>query len=328
MTIPLPETMDECPVCREKDIPSRHVEMGRFRVRCHNCGDFELTFDVRQDLASILKKTPMGAQRLSHGIRKMSDGGVICVLDSASAVDQIVENTPLPKPREQADILVLWLGQNTKGFGDTAKRKTTEWTSIIGGWDETNFKKLLAALNEERLVGYSEYGDSQELNLLISGWNRYEELRRGQSHSRKAFMAMQYGNDQIERMYRDCFKPAVKAAGFDLFLLKENPRAGVIDNRMRVDIRTSRFLIADLTGKNAGAYWEAGFAEGLGKPVIYTCEENFFRSREEGKGTHFDANHCTTILWSDGDPNEAAASELTATIRASLPTEAKLEDRR
>ena len=54
------------------------------------------------------------------------------------------------------------------------------------------------------------------------------------------------------------------------------PKAGLIDDRLRVEIRTSRFLIADLTHENAGAYWEAGFAEGLGKPVIYTCEKSKF----------------------------------------------------
>jgi len=34
---------------------------------------------------------------------------------------------------------------------------------------------------------------------------------------------------------------------------------------------------------NPGAYWEAGYAEGLGKPVIYTCEEAKFV-----EASHFD----------------------------------------
>jgi nucleoside 2-deoxyribosyltransferase len=47
-----------------------------------------------------------------------------------------------------------------------------------------------------------------------------------------------------------------------------------IDDQMRVALRTSRFVVADLTRGNRGAYWEAGFAEGLGRPVIYTCRMN------------------------------------------------------
>ena len=66
-------------------------------------------------------------------------------------------------------------------------------------------------------------------------------------------------------------------AGFDLFKSDDEPRAGLIDDQLRVDIQSSDFLIADLTHDNLGAYWEAGYAEGLGKPVIYTCEqENFW----------------------------------------------------
>ena len=37
------------------------------------------------------------------------------------------------------------------------------------------------------------------------------------------------------------------------------------------------FLWPIFTHGDPGAYWEAGFAEGLGKPVIYTCEKDDFR---------------------------------------------------
>ena len=86
----------------------------------------------------------------------------------------------------------------------------------------------------------------------------------------------------------------------DRGLLVQRAKAGSIDERLRVEIRRSRFLIADLTDRNAGAYWEAGFAEGLGKPVIYTCEKSVF---EEEK-THFDTNHMHTVLWDFFEPKK------------------------
>jgi nucleoside 2-deoxyribosyltransferase len=63
----------------------------------------------------------------------------------------------------------------------------------------------------------------------------------------------------------------VAATGFILRRLDDEPKAGLIDDRMRAEIQASRFVIVDLTHMNRGAYWEAGYAEGLGKPVIYTC---------------------------------------------------------
>ena len=82
---------------------------------------------------------------------------------------------------------------------------------------------------------------------------------------------------------------------------------------MRTEIRDSAFVIADLTHDNAGAYWEAGFAEGLGKPVLYICEQRKF---EEFK-THFDTNHSTTIPWDDAEP-ERFRRDLQATLRRTL----------
>ena len=55
----------------------------------------------------------------------------------------------------------------------------------------------------------------------------------------------------------------------------------MIDDRLRVEIQSARFLIADLTHENRGAFWEAGYAEGLGKPVIYTCEESVFNTSSQ-----------------------------------------------
>ncbi|MBW2142727.1 MAG: hypothetical protein JRG97_17045, partial [Deltaproteobacteria bacterium] len=159
--------------------------------------------------------------------------------------------------------------------------------------------------------------------LSFDGWDRHEQLKRGARESRKVFMAMRYDDDNLDKIYRDCFQPAVKDTGFELKRLDERPRAGLIDDRLRVEIRTSRFLIADLTYNNLGAYWEAGFAEGLDKPVIYTCEKTFFDSDEQGP--HFDTNHHLTILWEE-DKLEQAAQELKVTIRATLPAEAKMED--
>jgi hypothetical protein len=113
----------------------------------------------------------------------------------------------------------------------------------------------------------------------------------------------------------------VDRTGFDLRRIIDNPPAGLIDNRLRVEIRKSRFLVCELTSRNPGAYWEAGFAEGLGRPVVYTCERAYF----EDKGTHFDTNHCHTVLWVESNLSEAA-EQLKATIRATLPAEAKLTD--
>ena len=53
-----------------------------------------------------------------------------------------------------------------------------------------------------------------------------------------------------------------------------------------------------------------GYAEGLGKPVIYICEKAKF----DKKKSHFDTSHCTTVPWSIDDPEEFKR-QLVATLR-------------
>lgn len=134
-------------------------------------------------------------------------------------------------------------------------------------------------------------------------------------------MAMKFGDALLDQVLDQVFRPSVKQTGFELFRLDDVPKAGSIDDRLRVEIQSADFLIADLTHDNLGAYWEAGYAEGLGKPVIYTCEKEKFTK----DNTHFDTNHHLTIIWEKTSP-EKAGENLKATIRATLPHLAKQQD--
>jgi nucleoside 2-deoxyribosyltransferase len=135
-------------------------------------------------------------------------------------------------------------------------------------------------------------------------------------------MAMQFGDPHLNVLVDDHCKPAVTSTGFELRVLTDRQAAGLIDDQLWVALRRSRFVIADLTHGNQGAYWEAGFAEGLGRPVIYTCRKKEWE--EDNRKTHFDTSHLVTIIW---DPVNLAdaVKRLAATIRATLPDEATLD---
>ena len=133
-----------------------------------------------------------------------------------------------------------------------------------------------------------------------------------------SFMAMKFGDAVLDTLVDAHLRPAVAMTGFKLKRLDDEPRAGLIDDRLRVEIRACRFLIADLSHANKGAYWEAGYAEGLGKPVIYTCDKTVFEDPKNPDKPHFDTNHHLTIVWDREKPQEAAEN-LKATIRATFP---------
>ncbi len=314
---------EQCLVCDYDLLEPSNKQSGITTYNCPNCGKFVLEKPNPFLLKAQKKENPKAAAILSYSIRKMQIPDRLPGID-ALRIKDILKNTKLPTPAEQADNLILWLGDNTEDPGGEKAISAKKHQAIIGAISHANVEYVLKSLFEEGLLEKVRAKDQVTwAKLSFRGWKRYEELKRSISDSRKAFMAMKFGDPELDSIVDDHFKPAAEKTGYDLYRLTERPRAGLIDDRMRVEIRTSRFLIADLSHGNQGAYWEAGYAEGLGKPVIYTCKKEIFDDSEEKP--HFDANHHLTIIWDPTKPG-VAAEELKATIRATLPDEAKLED--
>jgi hypothetical protein len=318
---------DNCPVCKSDLIPDNGQyppKTGdRQHYECPQCGGYSLSRSIADDLASILKNDNKKIAILSHAICKMQRNQRFPYLDSY-LVELILQNS-LPSLTEQINNLILWLGEKTSP-GKTESLHSSTHRSIIGAMNLEGFVLVVKHLIDTRLIEGNPISNrgiffQVDAALTFDGWNYFDQLNRGAMTSRKAFMAMKFGDAELDWILNQCFKPAVAATGFELYRLDEVPKAGLIDDRLRVEIRTSRFLISDLTHENAGAYWEAGYAEGLGKPVIYTCKKNKFESQK----THFDTNHHLTVIW-DKDQPELAIDQLKAIIRATLPDEAKLTD--
>lgn len=314
--------MSDCPVCNSPlALPEAGTGSDTTGYDCPWCGRFELTRTLVASLPHLKATAPDAEAKLSHFLRRAQERGEPARLRTYTA--EAVLKHPLPRPREQADLLVRWLAQNLPGPGEPEMVGFATHGSIIGAKSPAGFALVLNHLVATGLVAIKvQAGPGEALvALTFDGWEHYERLREGGVVYRKAFMAMKFGDAQLNRVLEDVFKPSVKRAGFDLIKSDDEPTAGLLDNRIRVQIQASDFVIADLTHDNLGAYWEAGYAEGLGKPVIYTCEKARFALAQ----THFDTNHHLTILW-DADAPEAAGIELAATVRATLPHLARLGD--
>jgi hypothetical protein len=313
---------DKCPICGYALASSEGLgsKTGDFKYfNCPCCGKFKASRSLLASLSVLLQNNDENNVHLSHSIQKMQREHHIPYLDSDLA-GKILE-TQLPGLSDQINNIILFVGNNTHP-GEEKYFLVNALQSIMGAKTLEGVDFILGFLANTKNYLYSEnFGIHQALKMSMAGWDYYEQIRRGAVMNRKAFMAMEYGKKELDDVFENCFRPAVKATGYDLFRLDEKPQAGSIDDRLRVEIRTSRFLISDLTYENRGAYWEAGFAEGLGKPVIYTCEKSEFDKRK----THFDTNHHLTIMW-EKDKLENAAINLIATIRATLPDEAVLTD--
>jgi hypothetical protein len=318
----------QCPICEvagssRRQGSSKTDPNPQWNYDCPRCGRF-----VASDALIGGNLVDLSAKQravLSYRLRRQQRAG--------SAPPSILKNDlpqvddPLPSPAEQADNLIVWIGDHQPSPAQQIEISDPEVSSWIGTAITPNYRDegLAWLLRQPQMTTLVENNASlnspNRLLLTFKGWQRYEALKHDQVESRSAFMAMKFGDDELNRVVNDCFKPAVKATDFELRILTDGQPAGLIDDQLRVALRTVRFVIADLTHGSNGAYWEAGFAEGLGRPVIYTCRKEEWGANK----SHFDTSHLNTIIW-DPENLQDAAVRLKATIRATLPAEAKMTD--
>jgi hypothetical protein len=308
-----------CPVCGiagcSKAPPTKDSLWTRF-YNCKRCGGFVLQDELNDGKLKDLSNRQRSI--LSHRLRRMQRSKAPPPEILGSLLPKA--DDPLPSPAEQADSLILWIGDHQDSPAEALNVSLPDVSAYIGAAIAgSNQGSALMWLLQQDPVNHLLEGKRGIVQLTMAGWQRYEALKRAEPESRRAFMAMKFGNTELDGVVNKHFKPAVARAGFEFRDMTDGQPAGLIDDQMRVALRTSRFVIADLTDENNGAYWEAGFAEGLGRPVIYTCRK---KEWDEGKA-HFDTSHLNTIVWDPGNL-EDAATRLTATIRATLPAEAKM----
>lgn len=136
-----------------------------------------------------------------------------------------------------------------------------------------------------------------DCQLLTTGWSRVEEINRKNLNNKKAFVAMKFGSET--ESLREAIKKGIRAAGYEPVIMNEVEHNKQIVPEMLYQIRNSKFVIAELSHHNNGAYYEAGYAFGVGKEVIHICSEKALTD-----DLHFDVKQVNTITYKDDNIEE------------------------
>ena len=327
----------KCPVCLCESSCQKSTSRDLFE--CDICGIYKIDIDKLEgqkgdgsfessqwDLNSLQRAV------LSHSIRTRSDASSRSGSDPLEITSEVLNsfrsNGSLPSPAVQATNIIRFIGDKVSRSGEALGQPPIYFHATIGALDHDAAIRLTEELVERKTLKADPPGTAAgidkatgrplrlltNIDLSLEGWKQYEAEKRGRVAGNYGFLAMQFNKPKLDSFVKEVIKPTVNDMGYELVDMN-NKRAGIIDNIMRTRLRVAKFVIADLTHDNNGAYWEAGYAEGLGKPVIYICEKNKFNKKK----THFDTNHCTTLSWSkDRSNDDDFRQELTATLRQSL----------
>jgi hypothetical protein len=322
--------MKNCPVC---SLPNQDVQNDSSisHVSCLRCGEYKASRELMDDLPKEAASEPLAKTALSEYIRHSRRPPSSSPFKSSDIFVALRQYSKRP-PTYQADQLLLYVADRASDSGTVVSVNPEAVLSEIRAIDlETVANIVKSLVSANLLINSSIYhmaASNQEqiehfgCQLTFDGWKKVEELRFVARSSKIAFMAMKFGDAELDKIVDEHLRPTVRLTGYELEKVSDRPAAGLIDDRMRLLIRSSRFLLADLTHGNQGAYWEAGYAEGLGKPVIYLCKKSIFDNPTTRP--HFDTNHHLTVAWDEKDIG-ASMEMLKATIRVSVP-EAKQDD--
>lgn len=169
-------------------------------------------------------------------------------------------------------------------------------------------KYMLDSIVDSGIIEYS-FGSEEEkavfIRLTPKGYARVDELQKNTSYGKAVLVAMKFGDDTIP--LRDAIRRGITNAGYVAVFIDEVQHNDFITPELLKHIRDSKFVVVDLTHQNNGAYFEEGYAMGLGKPVIQLCKQD--------TKLHFDIAQKNTIMWqSEDDIPDKLCNRIKATI--------------
>ena len=290
-----------CPICGKQGYKLRLRDP---IIKCDNCATqtgsifFGEGEPITQDL---LDKTAI--YLFYHPLQE----GYRCFLGSKDAYEEYKNNMRyvihiLPEqveawyPRtfaQKIDKILLYIYSNTTHLGEALRifkndTKKLFFCNDFGVSNET-MEQIRYIANYLFNEGYLQGNINENLKIDISlgtvftltpkALARVDELQRDISNNKDVFVAMSFHNTED---IREAIRRGILEAGFsDKFIDEIIHNQQIVPYMMRL-IRECRFLIMDITDPNYGAYYEAGYALGLGKEVIITCKKDV-RDRKDFK---------------------------------------------
>ncbi len=330
----------ECPICKSQAEVFREAIHSATFYECPTCGRFQLldnSFPINTNhLAAFLfynrflvseaqeyrYHTTMTKELCDAYKEKHGQYNRPVHMDS-----DIVENWYPKTFSERVDYILLKLNDMIPHVGSQIelskaelfsllfidRQEDAQFSTISPQWREekeceSEASFMLYHLNTENYIEFNTNTDSDayvSISLCPQGYSRIDDLLKRSSNGKTVLCAMKFGDDT--KPLREAIRAGVKDAGYNAIFIDEVPHNELITPELLKYIRDSKFVVVDLTHQNNGAYFEEGYAMGLGKQVIQLCQK-------ETK-LHFDIAQKNTIMW---EKEEDIPLQLSNRIKATI----------
>lgn len=317
----------KCPICDLDAIKCQSTSEEIDIIKCPVCGEFGYGKGNNEpDLSEYdraILKTYCYRYMKSDGIHRPKP-------ITKETKDEIINSINPPRTLiDKINFIIKDFSESTNFFGETIQiprpnghrsyfcRSEEELHNILEFFKKQeyitgNSNSILDVVNTTRDL------PPREIVLTAKGL-KYAETLFNRTNSNQCFAAMWFddstaslyetiqravtGNPKADRNSREF------GANYNIMKIDEKEHINYIPAEIISEIKRSKFLIADLSGYRGGVYYEAGFADGLGIPVILTCNKKWFEKHTDNngilhEGVHFDLKQKNILIWEDDKLDE------------------------
>jgi nucleoside 2-deoxyribosyltransferase len=303
------DEVGRCPIC-VREAQCARVEDG-YWANCALCGEFKITRTLLRTALADRESQEVKdlLPYLSAHTRQANTQGEVVGLNTDNWKDYALLHKDTPVTAKLTKVLELTAARSKPAGTPVLFEKTDP--SLVDATDPSELAYLLDQLDG---MGYLQFAkesvdvDGPVYKVTARGWERLERTSFAGKPG-KCFVTISF-DDSLDEAYERGIKLAVEDdCKMEAVNLKHVLHNEDICDKIIAEIRASQFLVADVTLGSQNVYFEAGFAIGLGRPVIWTCQEDHF------KEVHFDTRQYSHIVrTAPEDLREKLRDKIRATI--------------
>lgn len=311
----------KCPVCGRFELKANESSK---ELNCNHLASYLVYNGFPSDDLSESRYYTVLDKEACDELKTNPDNGRPVHIDG-----QMIENWYPETFSERIDRILLYLDKHTQHMGETLSLNRKELTGVffVDQWEgekgkifplsssitlrsEVNIQNeksyIADYLRQQSLVDTHLYTNGAgRIRIMPNGYVRLDALKGRSVTGKNAFVAMQFG--EATQPLREAIRKGIADAGYNATFIDEVQHNNLITPEILKYIRDSKFVVVDLTHQNNGAYFEEGYAMGIGKPVIQLCQKD--------TKLHFDIAQKNTIMWdTEGDIPHRLTNRIRATI--------------
>ncbi len=258
------------------------------QYHCPVCGKYEMSPFVPEIQAPNHK--------LSAWIREQNERGDPPRFTQEKTIASILAGMPDYRPLEKQLKLLQALERQSKTPGNRVKLNHQKDYPLAFADNPNELAFYIQALEERGLVisKTTKFPNTAPtvsgVTITPAGWDYLDKHASDLEEKTQAFVAMSF-SDGMQSAWVDAIKPAIERAGYTAYRVDEELHSDNIIFKIMAEVKNSRFVVADVTEQKNGVYFEAGYALGLGVPVIWSVR------KDDADKVHFDTAQYNQIRW-------------------------------